>query len=359
MKLHYPSIIGIVTAAVAVGMGIALLTATGSAPNAGVENTWITLNTSRAGQSTVQISQVPSNNPGVDPNSLTGILTGLLDGLLGSLTGAVNGQLNDLQGELVRNLTRKVGLRQAYLFFVSHVCEGDFVNPNDTDSAVNVTRCYSYKDKSEGLRRISSQIPSSFVFGSTNVSIPLVAVLGNTLSSLVDLATQGSAFMQAMLVVGVVCTGLVLVGSLIFVVALQRRPVAIAHLALALLGSAAFWAAAVAATAVAYGGAGLINGGGGEALGVRASAGSRLVAMAWVAAVLSALAALHWWVVWFVEFRRHAYAKRRRTPQQLGSYRGILREVRTDRTLPREAEPVVKEEAGVGAGRDDLRAGRI
>ncbi|KAL8393846.1 hypothetical protein RB595_003558 [Gaeumannomyces hyphopodioides] len=347
MKLHYPSIIGVATSAVAVGVGIALLTATGFGPNSGVDSTWVMLNTSRAGQSVVQISQVPSNSGGADPNSLTGVLTGLLDGLIGNLTGAINGQLSDLQGELVRNLTRQVGLRDAYLLFVSHTCEGDFVNASDPNSAVNVTRCYSYKDRSEGLRRISTQIPSSFVVGSTNVSIPLVGVLGNTISSLVDLATQGSAFMQAMLVIGVVCTGLVLLGSVVFVAALQRRPVAVAHLVLALLGSAAFWAFAVAATALAYGGAGLINGGGGEALGVRARTSSRFVTMAWVAAVLSALAALHWWVVWFVEFRRHAYSKRRRTPQQVGNYRGILREVRADRALPREAEPAAKEEAAV------------
>ncbi|KLU88198.1 hypothetical protein MAPG_07185, partial [Magnaporthiopsis poae ATCC 64411] len=169
MRLHFASIIPIATAAVAVGLGISLLASSGFSPDGSIDNTWMTLNTSKAGQNTIQISQVrnPSGGNGNgngnrDNNSLTGVLTGLLDGLIGDITGAVNGQLQDLQGDLVRNLTRAVGLRDVYLFYVSQTCEGDYVNSSVPGSAINVARCYSYKDKSQGLRRISTQIPSSF-----------------------------------------------------------------------------------------------------------------------------------------------------------------------------------------------------
>ncbi|KAL8299182.1 hypothetical protein RB594_008455 [Gaeumannomyces avenae] len=363
MKLHLKSVIPVATGAVAVGVGIALLSSTGFAPNNGVDNAWMMLNTSRAGQSLIQLSQ--ASNGGVsgggntDPSSLTGILTGLLDGLIGNLTSAVNNGFQDLQGQLVGNVARAVGLKDAYLLYISHACEGDFYNCNDTNSLVKVTKCYSYRDRFEGksLRRISRSIPDSFVVGTTNVSVPLVSVLGNTLGSLVDLATSGSNLVQAMLIIGVVCTGVVMLGSLVFVVILQRRPLAVAYLTLSLLGATAFYAFAIAGTAVVYGGAGLLNSGG-TALGVQARAGSRFVAMAWVAAVFAGVPALHWWAVWFVEFRRHAYRKRPRTPEQVGNWRGIVGEVREDRRV-HPLPPVSKEEAAeVAPGNSSLRERR-
>ena len=43
MKLHFASIIPIATGVVAVGMGIALLTASGFSPSSGVDNAWMTV----------------------------------------------------------------------------------------------------------------------------------------------------------------------------------------------------------------------------------------------------------------------------------------------------------------------------
>lgn len=43
MKLHFASIIPMATAAVAVGIGISLLAATGFSPDGVVDNTWMTV----------------------------------------------------------------------------------------------------------------------------------------------------------------------------------------------------------------------------------------------------------------------------------------------------------------------------
>lgn len=332
----------------------------------------------KAGQSQIEIT--PSNNGpasgNADPNSIQGILNGLINGISNNLTGMINGAVQDLQGQLIGNVTRSLNLKDTYVMFMTRQCEGDYLDRLNPSSEIRITDCYSYDDKSKGeffflfflwdseqrkegtkkksnadnnhnpgLRRISTSIPSTFTVATANVTVPLIQVMSTTLGLLVDVITIGSRFMTAMLVIGVIGTGVAVLGSFVFLAAGRNRPAVVAWTAAALLGSTAFWLLAVAGTAIAYGGSSAMDSGG-AALNMSARTTGAFLALAWLAAVFAGLAAMFWWVVWFVEFRRHSYKKRARTPNQIGNYRGIWLEVKYDHTVT-DAEPGSKEEAAI------------
>lgn len=75
----------------------------------------------------------------------------------------------------------------------------------------------------------------------------------------------------------------------------------------------------------------------GSGLSVSVKAGGSFLAMAWVAAVLSSVAGLYWFLVWFVEFRRTSLARRGRTSHEIGNWRGILGEIKRDIRIKTQA----------------------
>ncbi|TLD26450.1 hypothetical protein PspLS_04589 [Pyricularia sp. CBS 133598] len=345
--IRWGSLFPILMGVVAVALGITLLATGNKVSSANVNDAWLVLNMTRAGQSQIEIT--PSNNApasgNADPNSIQGILNGLINGISNNLTGMINGAVQDLQGQLISNVTRSLNLKDTYVMFITRQCEGDYLDRLNPRSEIRITDCYSYDDKNKGLRRISTSIPSTFTVATANVSVPLIQVMGSTLGLLVDVITIGSRFMTAMLVIGTIGTGVAVLGSFIFLAAGRNRPAVVAWTTSALLGSAAFWLLAIGGTAIAYGGSSAMDSGG-EALNMSARTTSAFLALAWLAAVFAGFAAMFWWVVWFVEFRRHSYKKRARTPNQIGNYRGIWQEVKYDHTVM-DAEPGSKEEAAI------------
>ncbi|ELQ41974.1 hypothetical protein ACKVWC_004369 [Pyricularia oryzae] len=345
--IRWGSLFPILMGVVAIALGITLLATGNKVSSANVNDAWLILNMTKAGQSQIEIT--PSNNGpasgNADPNSIQGILNGLINGISNNLTGMINGAVQDLQGQLIGNVTRSLNLKDTYVMFMTRQCEGDYLDRLNPSSEIRITDCYSYDDKSKGLRRISTSIPSTFTVATANVTVPLIQVMSTTLGLLVDVITIGSRFMTAMLVIGVIGTGVAVLGSFVFLAAGRNRPAVVAWTAAALLGSTAFWLLAIAGTAIAYGGSSAMDSGG-AALNMSARTTSAFLALAWLAAVFAGLAAMFWWVVWFVEFRRHSYKKRARTPNQIGNYRGIWLEVKYDHTVT-DAEPGSKEEAAI------------
>ncbi|TLS29040.1 hypothetical protein PpBr36_00883 [Pyricularia pennisetigena] len=339
--IRWGSLFPIVMGVVAVALGITLLATGSKVSSANVNDAWLILNMTKAGQSQIEIT--PANNGpasgNADPNSVQGIINGLINGISNNLTGMLNGAVQDLQGQLISNVTRSLNVKDAYVMFITRQCEGDYVDRLNPRSEIRITDCYSYEDKNKG------HIPSTFTVATANVTVPLIQVMSTTLGLLVDVITIGSRFMTAMLVIGTIGTGVAVLGSFVFLAAGRTRPAVVAWTTSALLGSAAFWVLAIAGTAIAYGGSGAMDSGG-EALNMSARTTSAFLALAWLAAVFAAFAALFWWVVWFVEFRRHSYKKRARTPNQIGNYKGIWQEVKDDHTVT-EAEPGSKEEAAI------------
>lgn len=86
---------------------------------------------------------------------------------------------------------------------------------------------------------------------------------------------------------------------------------------------------AVLVTSVIVAGSSSI-GGLGSGFSLQVKRGVPFLAIIWVAAFLGTVAALFWFALWFVEFRKTAFSRRSRTDSQIGNWRGILGEVRRD-----------------------------
>ncbi|UQC87227.1 uncharacterized protein CLUP02_12729 [Colletotrichum lupini] len=359
------AIVPIIASAVAVALSIVLLAAGTNTSNGG-NNYWLSLNTSKIGQDIVQIKAANNTNggngggsiiPGIPaPNDPTGITEGLgsvLGGLLGNLTNAVGDGVSDIQGQLVGNLTQLLGVKDNYRLYLTKMCEATYANDNDPNSKVTFDKCESYDNtgagmfsllyqqsahvrkifvltrKSLGLRNITNSIPSSFVVGTANVSVPLVAAMAGTLDQVVDLASGGAKAMMALLAIGTISTGIVLLATLPILIVGFMRVLVLVSLVFSMLGAFVLPSFAIVTTSLIYGGKSMLNKSM-AAFGMQIQTGGPFVAMAWVAAVASMAAASYWFIVWFVSFRRTAFSRRKRTENEIGNWRGIFREVKGD-----------------------------
>jgi hypothetical protein len=65
----------------------------------------------------------------------------------------------------------------------------------------------------------------------------------------------------------------------------------------------------------------------GSYLGVEAHVGAKYLMVSWFSAIFMLIASTYLDIVWFVEFRKTAIKRRRRTEAEMGNYQGILGEV--------------------------------
>lgn len=86
--------------------------------------------------------------------------------------------------------------------------------------------------------------------------------------------------------------------------------------------------AIVVTIVIAYGSS-TINGFG-SGFSIQVKQGSSFLAFMWVSAILSLIAGSYWFAIWFVAFRKSAFARRSRTQSQIGNWTGIFGEVRRD-----------------------------
>lgn len=135
--------------------------------------------------------------------------------------------------------------------------------------------------------------------------------------------------MLALLIIGCISTGLVLLATLPILLVGFHRILVLVSLFFSLIGSIALPAFAAVTTGIIYGGKSML-GKSMDAFGMQIKAGGPFVAMSWVAAVASMAAATYWFMVWFVSFRRTAFSRRKRNENEIGNWRGIFREVKGD-----------------------------
>ncbi|KAI9172571.1 hypothetical protein HJFPF1_02077 [Paramyrothecium foliicola] len=343
MLLRISLVIPIVFSAVSIGLGIALLAA-GDTSGGGFY--LMALNMSRIGQDVVQLNTVNdtaggsgSSGPGssipdiMNPGGIFDGLGNAFDNAIDNITTGINEGVMDLQGELIGSLTKTLGIKDVYVLYLSKICEGDFINPDDPGSDFNITECSKYSDSGKGLRNVSSSIPSSFAIGRTNISVPLVAGLGSTVGSVTELGTGAATAVQVFGIIAVIGTGLMFLGSL-FAVLFLRRVTAVTTMLLGSVGSVAYLITAIVGTVIAALGSSAI-GGIGSTFGLGTRKGQSFLAMVWVGAVFALIANSYWLLVWFVEFRKTSFKRRQRTSSQIGNWRGILSELWGDLRLNR------------------------
>ncbi|GKT63849.1 SUR7 protein [Colletotrichum tofieldiae] len=334
------AIIPIIASAVAVALSIVLLAAGTNTSNAG-DNYWLSLNTSKVGQNIIKIEAANNTNgngnggggliPGIpgDPTGITQGIGNALGGLLGNLTNAIGDGVQDVQGQLIGNLTQLLGVKDNYRLYLTKMCEATYADDSNPHSKVTINNCESYDDKGAGLRNITNSIPSSFVVGTANVSVPLVSAMAGTFDQVVNLASGGAKAMTALLAIGTISTGIVLLATLPILIFGFLRVLVLVSLIFSLIGSFVLPAFAAVTTGLIYGGKSMLNKSM-DAFGMQIQTGGPFVAMAWVAAVASMAAATYWFMVWFVSFRRTAFSRRKRTESEIGNWRGIFREVKGD-----------------------------
>lgn len=149
-----------------------------------------------------------------DTGALGGLINSIpgLDSILDNLTNTVGNGLDDIQGEILGSIASGLGLEQYYAFYTTKICQGNFTS-DAPNAGVDISACYSYNEKTEGLLNITNSIPSSLVIGTAEVSVPLVETLQKTLQELSDLATGAATALMVFLIIAVVAQGLVTLGS--------------------------------------------------------------------------------------------------------------------------------------------------
>lgn len=366
MVSRFLSVIPAVLAAVSFALSVVLLVA-GTGPSAAPEFFWLSFNTSNLGEGIIEITREDRASNGADgsDNAVPGGAFGdFIDGLRDTFEGVVDDMadrigsgLDDIQSSILGNLTQALGIRDAYSLYLSRICEGDLADPNDPSSEINLDRCIPYDDTREGLmqrahvknlvtssvtntrlclglRNISSSIPSSLTVGRTTLSVPLVDALVSTLDSVLSLGIHGSRALFALLIISAAMTGIVMLASLAVLLLGHRRFLVRINLVASVMGGTALFFFAVVMTGLILGGASILGDLSG-AVGLQINEGGPFLALGWVAAVLGMGVAWYWFSVWFVGFRLSSFKRRARTGEEIGNWRGIFREVKSDLRLPK------------------------
>ncbi|KAH7309340.1 hypothetical protein BKA65DRAFT_519637 [Rhexocercosporidium sp. MPI-PUGE-AT-0058] len=80
----------------------------------------------------------------------------------------------------------------------------------------------------------------------------------------------------------------------------------------------------------------------GKPIGVTAKVGSTFIGLIWLGLACQFLASSYWARIWFVEFRQTSYRIREREAHEVGNYKNVRAEFRTDRKFPKEEKDLGK-----------------
>jgi hypothetical protein len=369
------AIIPALLATVTVSLSIVLLVA-GSGPSTAPGFFWLSFNTTNLGGDLIEITRDGSSNGGDSGNGgnaglplpgggtlptpggaigdLFGGLRGSLDSVLDDMVNAINSGVGDLQSSILGNLTDALGVKDNYRLYLSEICEGSLSDPNYPSSQIRMQKCVPYSETKEGieseccvlvieltltskgLRNITNSIPSSLSVGGTTVSVPLVEALTQTLDSLLSLATHGSRALLALRIISVISNGTVMLASFAIIILGNRRFLIRTNLVSSLIGGTTTLLFAAVMTGLIVAGRSALESLGGS-VGLQVTQGNAFLAVGWIIAGFASGAALYWFTVWFVEFRLSSFKRRSRTGDEIGNWRGILSEVKSDLRLSHKA----------------------
>lgn len=108
----------------------------------------MSLNLSGVGSNLVVVRPAETS----DDTPLGGFINSIpgLDSVLDNITTSIGDGVSDLQGSILGDLMTSLGVKDTYILYVTKMCQGDFQNPNDTNSGVTIDSCYSYHDGGSG-----------------------------------------------------------------------------------------------------------------------------------------------------------------------------------------------------------------
>jgi hypothetical protein len=151
--------------------------------------------------------------------------------------------------------------------------------------------------------------------------------IGKSAKSLIDLA---SVVVLAVFIIGLIGNGLSIILSVAALVAPQYgTKIHATGAGITTFSTQMLQVAAITSTTIAISVSSSINNFS-DVSGFSASIGGKFLALIWFGYIAAQLANGYWIVTWFVKFRSVAYKARQRTPEQMSSYKGIIKEVRND-----------------------------
>ncbi|RDW87460.1 hypothetical protein BP5796_03154 [Coleophoma crateriformis] len=293
-----------------------------------------------AAPSAVPALSIPSTAPvpataatSVGGITLTVPLLGVLFQLvLNSLASGVGDNLKNVVSAAVTTGKTTLSVTQTYHVHLLNVCQGSVVvgsNLTNVDNPLNITRCVAYNNASDVITNLTGTISPSTVIAATNITVPIlqeVPGLGRNAKSFVDIAYT---VLFILFIVALVGNAL----SVLFSVAAFFMPsnstihgaaAAITTISTMILQTAAFSSSITAATISST-----INKFS-YALGLTATVGSKFLIFMWIGFITAQMANSYWVTVWFVEYRKRSYKARERTPQEIGDYKNIGKELMND-----------------------------
>ncbi|KAH7357663.1 hypothetical protein BKA66DRAFT_574300 [Pyrenochaeta sp. MPI-SDFR-AT-0127] len=301
------------------------------------EHYLIALNTSRAGRDMIQFEPAPGES--TFPSSGLG---GILGPLTSNLTDAVNGGLDSLIHAVMDGVVDEIGMPDFYLFYLRAICKGSVSKGTDGETeGIVVEGCESWSEVSDGITAFAHGMQSSVIIGHTKVSSPFIARLTASLDRMSGNVASFRRALFAFLTMSLTGSGLSALSAIPGVVFPHSRLLVYLNIFWPGLASVCALLAAVL-TSVLNVGASCMFPGVSEAIGVDVQHGEKAVLFVWLAWFLVSLPGLYWGAVWFVEVRRSSYVRRARGQGEVGSWRGIGREVWADVTGKNKQERKVR-----------------
>ncbi|PQE08468.1 sur7 protein [Rutstroemia sp. NJR-2017a BBW] len=245
--------------------------------------------------------------------------------------GDSNG-LNEIENEMVTNVTDAVGLADFYSLHVMRICRGSI----STDSRWSITSCSNYSDALSGLTQLTAATPSTFRIINTTLTIPLLGLASTSVPNTASLLNIGTIAILALYGLALIGSGATMILSLIYLFKPSSR-IGYCALFFSFLGmnfTLTFTLNLTAVTIMVKNVVSQLE----PALGVEASSGSAFLGSSWVAVTCCLVYNQYWIIVWLVEIRTIAFKRRTRTDEEIGNWKGAVRELKDDFKKPVEAE---------------------
>ncbi|KEF63482.1 uncharacterized protein A1O9_01460 [Exophiala aquamarina CBS 119918] len=298
-----------------------LLVVAGTRPDIAPGYYIIALNTSTIGQSLIQVEPAASDSG--DP---LGILDDLLGGALSEITESIGDGIGDVEAEIVSRVTDFFGVSDFYKVFLRNICQGNYSDPAEPNTSVVNESCPSFRDSANSVSHLTSSIPSHFVIGTANVSIPLLGQISNSFDYVQSLADSIGTALFAFLLISLISSCVVMIGSILCCVSRVRNIFVRINLCFSALGAHFLLLAAITVTVVVEA-VGSFTKQFTSTINIYVEDGDKFIAVAWIAAACTFPLLFLWFAVWFVEVRTWALSKRKREAQEIGNWKGIFREI--------------------------------
>ncbi|RDW57459.1 hypothetical protein BP6252_13797 [Coleophoma cylindrospora] len=325
----------------------------GTKPGMMEDMAMLTMNTSRLGQNLIQITPVnvtatptataKSNKPtgtskSSSPTSTsepTSNLTssfsswvdGIFDGITNTIATTVDPFIASEEQALIKELTNYLGVSDFYKLYLGSICHGNITDPTSANATYVTTNCSTYSEAVSGISNFS--IPSSVVLLSTNISVPLLKTLSGGGGVISGGVTGITAVMYGLLITSLVGAGLSAVLALLTGLKPDFRIIFYSGLGISIITLLVHIIGVIITLAIGGGGSYIMNSIGGD-IGLQSNAGGKYFGFAFGSLALLLISSVYWIVIWFVEYRQGSFRSRRRRPEEMGYYRGVLFELLDD-----------------------------